>query len=129
MPDGHDTISHAIHYGPRFSCYVTAVKLAFGSPHDEKVFDGYIEHFAWCCSNCVSFKNTARSIQGCAVFHSLQATYAVYSKDANYSRKYGIVKSANFITSFNEHSSHKLHNIRTYIHTYIPTYIQCTYML
>ena len=38
--DGHDTISCAIYYGPS---YATAVKLAFGSPRDEEVLDGYIE--------------------------------------------------------------------------------------
>ena len=41
--DGHDTILRAIYYGPRFSCYATAEKLAFGSPHDEEVLDGYIK--------------------------------------------------------------------------------------
>ena len=40
--DGQNTISRVIYYGPRFSCYAMAVKLAFGSPHDE-VLDGYIE--------------------------------------------------------------------------------------
>ena len=32
-----------LYYGSRFSCYATAVKLAFGSPRDEEVLDGYAE--------------------------------------------------------------------------------------
>ena len=32
-----------LYYGSRFSCYATAVKLAFGSPRDEEVLDGYVE--------------------------------------------------------------------------------------
>ena len=76
---GHDTITRVIYYGPRFSGYAMAVKLAFGSPRDEEMLDGYLmcdlllkQHFAWSCSDCVlSFNNTAHSIRGRDVFRSL----------------------------------------------------------
>ena len=93
--DGHDTISHAIYYGPSFSCYAAAVKLAFGSPRDEELLDGYIEcdllnniwpGLAYCVLNsrarCIALapSNLRGLIEG-----------AVYSKGANYSRKYGSI--------------------------------------
>ena len=106
--DGHDTISGVISL-----CYAMAVKLAFGSPHDEEVLDDYLEcdHFAWSCSNCVSFNNTAHSIRGRAVFHSPQATYAVYLRvwSIRRARKYGISPG------YHEFSRNAFEMVSTYI--------------